>query len=306
MPNGTPPLVTRWAPLLLFDRNEDHFPGEPDRFRSESRFRQSNYRDKADRGWNRAGGRWEDGDHSGDDYLGTDWGTILRLVDQETKDLRPLGLQTGGKVTRPLDERNLWGSGDHRGFYLSWRGGLFSKKSGSTQDRPVPIFHDIDEIRTTTGRWTALHFWFFYVLNWCTIPTHEGDWEHITLYFADTAFEDGFRPSYVYFSAHEGGLLLEPGHAAMKWIETTHPSVYVLGGHASYPLVAREVRDRYTLAWRTWEQEIPKVEAAPWAIYDGAWGAAGPTTWTTGPLGPLFKRGRDIVENPRRKPKWNP
>jgi hypothetical protein len=302
MPISTPPLVTQWAPLLVFHRGEDHFPGEPETFGRESRFRESNYKGTADRGWNPTTGRWEDGDPTGPAYEGTPWPTIIKEIEAQTKELRPLGLRIGGKITRPLDDRNLWGRGNHRGFHLTWKGSLTSPQSGADSKHPVPIYHDLTTLRTETGLWTVLHYWFFYMLNWCTVPTHQGDWEHITLYFAENTFEAGQRPAYVYYAAHEGGLLLSWDHPAIDWNGSTHPSVHVLGGHASYPLVAKEARDRYTIRWRTWDLEIPAVEQADWALYDGAWGAAGPQPWMTGPLGPLFKRGSDVVENPRREP----
>jgi hypothetical protein len=70
-----------------------------------------------------------------------------------------------------------------------------------------------------------------------------------------------------------------------------HAVVYVgRDGHATRPVGS--MLDYPTL-WRTWEGEIAWVPSAAWRDYAGAWGAVGPLAFTTGPLGPSFKRDRD-------------
>lgn len=297
-----------FAPCLLFSRYEGHLPGTPEFFRQYARFRQSNFEGRRDRGWNRRTGQWEASNKHGPDYLGTDWSTILDVIRLETESLRPGGPHWDGKVTRPRDERNLWRDEDRvRGFFLELKEGYGRERSGGEPDTPGYIYHDTHTIRVDGLEYVALFFWFFYIYNWHIFFAHEGDWEHITLYFRREAFYSGGRPQFVFFAAHNKGLFLPASHPSITWIEETHPKVYVSHwGHPSYPAVPAHRRTEYTIRWETWKHgeipaEIPAVEKQPWALYDGAWGEIGDWVHSTGPLGPIFKRRWDRVALTRRR-----
>jgi hypothetical protein len=308
MPDRIPDSVVRdFAPLLRLDRDERHFPGEPDQFRANSRFRQSNFADSRDRGWNKTLARWEESDVEGEDYTGTQWGTILGQIGEETSALRPGGVTSDGPITRPRDRRNLWNPGGATGFLLELREGFGHDQSGNRPDgTPARIFYDHHAFRDGSGRrWAALSYWFFYMYNWHVVSQHEGDWEHVTLYFADERF-DSF-PAVLFYAAHNEGYLVSGG--ARVWVPddatadtpattpgaATHPIVFVSRfGHPSYPIVHDP--ERYTWAIRTWDEGIPWIdEPAPWRDYDGAWGEVGEIVHSTGPLGPWFKRTADVV-----------
>jgi hypothetical protein len=306
MPQPVPDeVVVAFAPLLRLDEGEQHFPDEPDDFRRNSRFRQSNYDGFKDRGWNKRLQKWEDKNVEGDDYTGEDWLAIIREIGLETAPLRPGGVTPDGPITRPRDPRNLWNPGSATGFFLELREGYGHDQSGLPPGLG-PIFSDCHCFKDGSGRpWAALGYWFFYTYNWHVVSQHEGDWEHITLYFADEQFDS--YPAFVFYAAHNHGHLVSGG--APIWVpddadantpattpgDATHPIVFVSRfGHPSYPIVHDP--ERYTWAVRTWEQAIPSIDApAPWRDYDGAWGEVGEIVDSTGPLGPWFKRKADTL-----------
>lgn len=295
-------IVQTYAPCLLLSRYEQHLPGQPEAFRSRARFRESNFDGRKDRGWNRATGQWEPGNEHGSDYLGTDWETILDVIQQETGMLRPGGPARDGPVTRPRDKRNLWRDEDGvRGFFLELEEGFGHRRSGAPPNSPGCVFHDTYEFRANDWDYVAVAYWFFYVYNWHVFFAHEGDWEHITLYFTKSGFESGREPIFVFFAAHNEGLLLPAPHPSISWVDGSHPNVFVSRwGHPSYPVPPPHRRSEYTVRWETWRQPIPAIESLDWHRYDGAWGEVGAWVHSTGPLGPFFKRERDIALVARR------
>lgn len=296
-------IVEKYAPYLHFSKYEYHFPGIPNDFPNNARFRQSNFEKNRDRGWNNKARKWEANNKYGADYLGTDWQTILGEIKNVTQSFRPNVPTWYDDVTRPRDERNIWRNEDEaRGFFLELSDELDRGQSGTRPDHPIPIFHDIDKYDIDGEIYVALSYWFFYVLNWYVFITHEGDWEHITLYFRESDFEQGNFPEWIYFSAHNGGSLYKLNSKNNKnylhWEDNTHPHVYVsIFGHPSYANTENYLNE-YRIKWKTWEQAIPPVTDQPWSLYDGAWGDVGYVEFTTGPLGPFFKRRMDKV-NPK-------
>ncbi|MCP4546300.1 MAG: hypothetical protein GY835_07530 [bacterium] len=288
--------VKTYAPLLLYHSDEKHFPGAPEQFRQNARFRQSNFSGRRDRGWNRTQGRWENNNKSGSDYRGAEWDVIRDQIDLLTRERRPEGPTRDGDVTRPRDDRNLWSAEDKtRGFFLELKSGFGKAGSGCNPSDPVPVFHDIDKFSINGRRYVAVLYWFFYIQNWFVIYTHEGDWEHITLYFREEDFEAGDEPIWIYFASHNSGHYFRWTDKRLRFEEDSHPSVYVSRfGHPSTPTVLRKRRQEYIYRIRTWDREIPSILDFDWATYCGAWGEVGEKAMTTGPLGPLFKRNQDI------------
>jgi hypothetical protein len=301
-------LVTRFAPFLRFDADERHFLATPDEFRDHGRFRRS-LEGKDDLGWNVRAQEWQKSNGHGADFVGAEWARIKQEIALATKQTRPDGVAFDGPVTRPQDERNLWGEGKRIGFFLELEEGFGHDASGAPpQDfvSPAPVFHDVyDFTGERVAKWIALSYWFFYIYNWNNMFKHEGDWEHITLYFA--AGEGLELPRAIFYAAHNSGSLIsgrspvyvpdtadETTHGGPPSAAATHPIVYVMRhGHPSYPIV--DDPKRYPLCARSWQQKIPAL-GEEWREFDGAWGEVGDFFGhTTGPLGPWFKRGKDVL-----------
>jgi hypothetical protein len=293
--NATPTRAREFAPLLCFRDDERHLPGSPDEFRRNARFRESNFDGSRDRGWNRSLDTWVAGNQHGAEWLDVRWGTVTREIAAVTGRPRDT-LPPDRDVTRPRDSRNHWGEGSTRGFFLELAEGFGRARSGSAGP-PLPIYYDLVDYRDADGgEWKALSYWFFFVFNWnvLALAQHEGDWEHITLYFSPPAFADGGRPELIFYASHNDGFLVS-GLSPSQYAEDRHPIVYVHpNGHPSYPIVPDP--GRYDRRWRTWEHDVLPLDEQEWARYDGAWGEVGETVHTTGPLGPWFKRGRDRVK----------
>jgi hypothetical protein len=301
--------VEKYAPALFLRKDEKHYPATPEEFRRVGRLRQSNFDGRKDRGWNRAKQVWEQPGGKGPDYQGEEWETIKGLILTATGDLRPGGAAASTpetpapKVARPRDSSNLWGRGETKGFFLELPDGYGRATSGPGSQ--VPIFHDVQRFRASNGsNWVAVYYWFFYVYNWFIVSEHEGDWEHVTLYFEPERFDAGDRPGFVYYAAHNDGLLLRAGDARIEWYgeegqaapEGTHPGVYVSPfGHPSYPTVPEKLRALYPRPWLTWKEPLPSVQGQAWDLYDGAWGEIGEIVHSTGPLGPIFKRVDELT-----------
>ena len=304
-------LVRRFAPYLFFSPDETHFPGEPEEFRRVSRFRQSNWSGKKDRGWRTNPEGWVNPGANSPDFRGPKWTSVLTEIEKETRALRPGGVQPSHperdlpQVARCRDSRNLWDKGDARGFFLELPEGYGRVTSGATPSAPVSIFYDLVTFTAEGTKWVVLYYWFFYIYNYFVVFEHEGDWEHISLYFHATDFSTGALPSCVYYAAHNTGLVLDSAHESMEWFDDqgqltpdgTHPGVYVSNyGHPSYPSKSAEFRRKKKLRpWRSWEQPVVKIETQPWSLYDGAWGEVGEFVHSTGPLGPLFKRVDEVT-----------
>jgi hypothetical protein len=298
--------VTKYAPLLHFSRFEQHLPGEPEAFRANAYLHESKYRGNRDRVWNPREGHWRDSDRHDDDCCGPSWESTLDEIETVTRSERPGGPTSDGPVTRPHDDRNLWREENARkGFSLSLKDGHRRSRSGSLADPKCSIYHVLDRGKFDGFDYVALTYWYFFVRNWNVVLTHEGDWEHITLYFRETDFGKAVRPEAVYFAAHNGGHAYWGQDPVLKWEEDSHLHVYVsVWGHASYPELPSFRRWQYSKRWRTWDRDIPGVLSQPWRDFDGAWGRTGKKAWTTGPLGPYFKwptlsqEGFEMVRKP--------
>ena len=299
------PKIENYAPELWFHRSERHHPGSPEDFRKNARFRQSNFSGGKDRGWNHRDAVWVPGNEKGPNFVGEQWDRINKVILDETKQLRSEGPTVGGPVSRPRDDRNLWkGDDGKRGFFLELIEGHGRDSSGAPAGTRLPIFYDLYDHRIAAYEYEVLTFWFFYVYNWHVFFAHEGDWEHISLYF-DRGRRDGIRKPYaIYYAAHNGGEVYfdNEQRSPVHWVDGTHPRVYVNHwGHPCHPRVARHLQRQYKDSWRTWEasptgDHLLDIGKAEWRDYCGAWGEVGQWVHSTGPLGPNFKRFRDKVD----------
>ena len=284
-------IIQRYAPLFLFHRDERHFPYDPDGFRRIARFRES--RPGKDRGWNRLERKWNDGDDRSYMYYDAKWSHIIR------ESLLQLGHEGPGRVSgdwnlRPRDHKNPRQSPS--GLFLQRSPAASQARSGFQPDaqRQVHAPLLVDAFHNPTKGIVKVLFWFFYELNWFYLMlTHQGDWEHLTLFWCEDEFEAEQDPRFAYLAYHETGEV-----RPFPMVEKTpdgHSKVYVnRNGHPS--CFGADHRSEYVYEWRTWEQRYELIEHAEWRDFPGAWGEVGEWTWSTGPLGPSMKLHSDHVE----------
>jgi len=285
----------RFAPWILFHRDERHFPSTPESFHMKSRFRES-LQGRRDQGWKQGPG-WETPGDKEDPSYEIDWKVIemetaVRIGDRvgQHPSLRP--------TLRPHGGRNL--------FRLAGRPkqGLFLERDrianrSSSGNAPVsgivtaPVFLDAVPVETRAGSFVKVLFWFFYELNrWHGLLTHEGDWEHVTYLAKAKSIKKLKPPSHVYFAQHNTGELRR--WTDLESADTDHPTLYVdQHGHPTKPSVSNF--GDYRHEWSIWKQEFEWIRDADWHEYSGAWGEVGETKHTTGPLGPWFKQDGDLV-----------
>ena len=305
-PNPPPHGLTReqieewavlYAPRLRFHRNERHFPSDPDAFRIASRFRESRQRGR-DLGWDKEGHEWVKSNDRESKYFGAEPGdlteqTAVRIGQQ-------IAVDPGLRVTlRPNGERNM-----HRSAGRS-RDGLFLERDdsidrGSSGSEPrsgivtAPLFLDATRVEFSgAGPFVKVLYWFFYELNYFLgFLTHEGDWEHVSYLVSRDGLLSGDPPSVVYFAQHNGG---EPrSFSSLKTAKDQHPVTYVdRHGHPTRADVSDP--SDYTAHWDTWTGPPRWLRDEAWKEFSGAWGEVGETKHTTGPLGPWFKQGSDLL-----------
>jgi hypothetical protein len=296
--------VLRWArdyaPLVRFDRGEVHFPSDPLRFAVVSRFRESRESER-DLGWNRVERRWVRSNDRGSEYFGEQWKTISDESLRRLPGEGPL-LPWRAPNVRPWDRGNLRSPPDRGtawGLFLERDDRLDRRTSGTP---PVgnrvtaPLFVDVSY--DAPSRSFRVLYWFFYELNrWKWFLTHEGDWEHISFLVSEEALQEMEPPSSVYFAQHNTGDVRP--YLSLMPSEDGHRTVFVdKDGHPTNPTVSRP--SDYPIEWRTWEGPMRLVVREEWRDFAGAWGEVGNKTDFTGPLGPLFKRNRDLVRVTKR------
>lgn len=290
-----------FAPRLFFHLHERHFPSDPERFRADSRFREA-LEGRRDRGWHKESG-WETSNRRGADYVGVDWKTIEGETSNMTGDYASLD-PTIRPTLRPRGRRNLNRAAGrpNDGLFLERNDALDRTSSGRPPMFGVvtaPVFLDIVTVDTNAGRLIKVLFWFFYELNyWRGFLTHEGDWEHVTYLASVDDIQNRRPPGYVYFAQHNTGEVRP--FSSLSSSMGSHPDMYV--DRHGHPTLA-EVADpgEYVRHWNIWEQEWLWVRDQDWRDFSGAWGEVGQTKHTTGPTGPWFKQGADLVRVRRNR-----
>lgn len=221
------------------------------------------------------------------------------------------------ELTRPHheDPSRPPGLGTGDGFYLDPDD---SVRRGETQD-PVraPVYYEIRK-----GAATRIDFWLFFGysrpnetiagVNVAAPFSHEGDWENIEVVLGARG-----RPRAVRYFGHghprsfpwaEICKEVEGGEEACGTAEMGRPVVYsALFSHASYATPAQERSQETKVCAKgrlgflcshdfrgkglRWDPLAPggalrDARLQPWYGFGGAWGSAGLTADTTGPLGP--------------------
>ncbi len=282
-------IAALYAPIVFLHRDERHFPVHPDEFRETCRFRRSV--PGKDLGWNKTSDKWEPGNEASADFLNAPWvRIILESNSLLGQDQEPAARDYCRNV-RPRDGQNV-ADGSQQGLFLELedkRG--HHRATGRRDPKSWAMFYD----RYDVDGQHLLAFWVFYAFNYGWAD-HEGDWEHIRLQFGTQAPDGKGRPENIWYAQHNGGTCVS-GLAPRQYDkeEGLHPRVYVsTWGHASEPWVAdRTAYERDGTTWRSWEQgTLAPLDRQPWMNYAGAWGEVGQFGFSTGPLGPRFKRRR--------------
>ena len=284
--------ISDYAPLLRLNATEKHLPAQPEDFRRISRFRYS--KPGRDAGWNKETRAWETGDRHGPEFHDVPWSDIL----PESAELLSAASQPDIPPEiniRPRDDANAFGKGSQTGLFLQRGRNRDDASSGKPPAEGglirAPVF--VDVVHIPEKKVVKLLYWFFYELNhWRFMITHEGDWEHVTLIFDQDRFLDHGPPEAVFFAQHDGGHPL--AFEQLQIVEQTHCVIYVhKDGHPCHAKVKDP--ENYNQVWRTWETDPVLIPLARWHDYAGGWGEVGEFKFTTGPLGPRFKRNIDRV-----------
>lgn len=265
-------LVRRYAPLLRFSAAETHFPIDPALFVSRAVLRRYAW-DVAvpDAYWNARRRFWETaalGRLPPSELVCPVIADALAGMDADA----PVPAGSRGN-RRPFDPDNLWG-GDRAGYALELLEPLAREMRGAARDVPFLLYrHQV--IGGAAGERHVLGYWFFYALHLSDVA-HEGDWQEVSVSLPP----DGAPPE-VRFAL--GGRSHRADEIAF---EGTHPVVHVeQGSHRG--AAGGTGRDGYASSVPTWQLPLRHVAEEPWAGFDGAWGLAGQSAASTGPLGPV-------------------
>lgn len=170
------------------------------------------------------------------------------------------------------------------GFYLDLddaeRGGDASSPRG------VPVYFE----RTNEGDSSVrLTYWMLFGMHApASGRAHEGDWERVDVLVSEVG-PDSYVPRAVQLGLDgdpvDPEAIRETPWDAVERDGGTHPRVVsAAGSHALSTTTSGTACDGCR-PWRTWT-ELMLAREQLWYGYGGAWGEAGPTDATTGPLGP--------------------
>jgi hypothetical protein len=233
--------------------------------------------------------------------------------------------------TRPFEGGRAKGVPRGEGFFLDLDdrrrhgGGRRTRVGAQLTFTGVPVY--FEEHKEGKGL-RRITYWFFYAYSLSPGPevvvshfAHEGDWERISVLLKRA--KGLYTPVSVRYHIHNG-------HRDVPWSAVravaaapgrrqTHPLVYAArNSHASYPRAGdfeerlvfgnrRVSADDHAAAcpdcpqWRTW-QMLRDALKQPWYGFGGAWGAAGPNSQQTGPLGPSTRKSEfPVVTTEQRK-----
>ena len=327
--------ATKYAPLVRFERDEQHFPADPACFRKDSRFRKSRAGAK-DQGWNDEQQEWIASDDNDDAFYGAEWQVI---VDQSLQHLRTasgdvygacnhrscLACQEAGtkafqpwasRNVRPWDRESVYCLRRRRaagpttavrpchpsseGLFLERNKDLSVRNSGGRPNAgrlSAPVFVDAD-YNVAYNLYRVL-FWFFYELN--------GPYGFPERWVPHVHQGDWEHISLVVPRDHlEEGR--EPSHVYFAQHKTGvvtrfkdlacsdhHPIVFV--DRKGHPTRPHPHGREKSLYAYEWRtwEDLRLIVSQDWRDFPGAWGAVGKTATTTGPLGPLYKRRKDKV-----------
>jgi hypothetical protein len=119
-------------------------------------------------------------------------------------------------------------------------------------------------------------------------PAHEGDWERVDVLLDEVA-SGRYTPVAVQLGL-DGGPIEEHAAREIAWdsvsrVEPSHPRLLSAPGSHTLSYLSSDTSCGECVSWRTW-RVLERSKDQSWYGFGGAWGAAGETDATTGPLGP--------------------
>lgn len=279
------------APVVRFHPEETCFPMDPMEFIRLSRLRH-HVKKGPDNGFNKITGRFEKSDKHGKDYYDIPVASINFYNQvQPGTNRRPKDANSKGQALFLQPRQNLKGIARPNGkapvFYYQRSFGPLTLPTLSARTTAA-----------TTIDYDLVSYWWFMGYN--ITPkvakviggNHQGDWEHVTLLIRSNELVGCF------FSAHEHPPRFVAADRLAKAGANKRVVVYCARGtHASYatpgdyklPLGLKDRARGGGVAWNV-SRLLKKLDDQPWKDYAGAWGEVGEFAWTTGPLGPWYKR----------------
>lgn len=276
--------------VISLNEKETHFPMTADDFIVLSRFR-IHHPNAADSGYNKETNSFIYGNEHSLKYYNIPVGVINSKYSTVKHKLL--------FNVRPHDDMSV---GDD-GYFLQTFDNL---RGDSSPNGRVPgyvrslEYQDVDGVKVT-----YVDIWIFFGYNEKTLSSHQGDWENIMVKVVD----DKISGAYL---SHHGSLSFNPSPAKFKAARELNITsvngrqqltVYCAeGSHALYASVGKfpilnilgwkpdpDVTTENGYKWKVTANLLP-ISDQPWHLYAGAWGQVGNAGYTTGPLGPWYKR----------------
>lgn len=284
--------VQELAPVVKIHSTEEYHPIDPNVFISKSRFRHH----KAygpDYGYNKKSNEWLKNNSRDPEYYNIPVSYI-----------NSFGLFEDGKNCRPRDSNR-----GPKTYFLETDDNLKGSKN-QVLNNIIPAYYRI--VATTKVPYDPLgiswyyykyfknyksgdeiiylkyYFFFGYSRNWESI-NHQGDWEHISVGILNN------KINFVIYFHHGKTTVVYPDK--LKFGTLGHYVVYIANGsHGIYPQPGNYPTKWPDVdhcdsgyEWRMWEN-LKNLNNQPWKNFAGAWGGVGNFEYTTGPLGPYYKK----------------
>lgn len=192
------------------------------------------------------------------------------------------------QLTRPHDPGDrVEGIRPGEGFFMDISD---DARGGPPPGEPAPVYVE----RTDEGDASVrLSYWMLFGMHGepGDPRAHEGDWERVDVLLRADG-EDRYEPLAVQLVDGEAGTastelsFREVAWDALRRVDSTHP--VVAAARATHTLTAPSSEAAACAdceAWETW-RDTASARDQLWYGFGGAWGQPGPSSATTGPLGP--------------------
>lgn len=270
----------RFKVIVALHPEEAYFPMNPTHFITLSRFRKHNPK-ATDDGYNKNIGQFVNGDSHSEEYYNIPISVINKYYvglggPQNLRPKDPNSLGAGEVFLQPDDHLN--GDFDPNGR--------------------VPVFVHSSYYKTSSGIiGERREFWIFYGydeaegwLDFC----HQGDWERITLDIVNNNIQGAWLDQHgksKYYSANELDISESDGVQSLRVYSAigTHATYYMDGSFRINPFASNDETSKNGYQW-TITDNVESLDTQSWKMYAGAWGEVGVFTYSTGPLGPWYKR----------------
>lgn len=276
-------IILHLYPYLPNDGYTHTFPMDPMDFIRQSRFRQ-HITNGRDLGFDK-----NIGDFTKSDSLSSNFFDIpVDII--ALKHTAPSGSMVFYNM-RPRDKAAL--NSDNQFFLQPFRTRLDGDRNPTGR---VPVFtHSYFYVDDSGLNCEMREYWYFFGYNPAPFGNHQGDWEGFTLDIAEGKIRGAWLNQHTgktYYPASS----LEIANNDGKQVLTLYNA---RGSHATYKsagtfhtgaLPDKTVgEDSSSVPWHITKYQIMLSET-PWHLYAGGWGEVGEQEYTTGPLGPWYKR----------------